>query len=166
MGDRILEALSPACPDNWKTGPVANPIGPDIMGSSYKPTGRPNGVRRKRPGVPFHTDEVRAKIQASNLITRLHKHIFENLELSLSQIRAIDILLKKCIPDLTSTTITSDVTVRYVAHLPEPISRKAWLEKYSGDYLDPQPIIEGTVDGGGSDQENGTAKNGKTEGLH
>ena len=120
------------------------------MGSSYKPTGRPNGVRRKRPGVPFHTDEVRAKIQASNLITRLHKHIFENLELSLSQIRAIDILLKKCIPDLTSTTITSDVTVRYVAELPPMLSREEWEKKYSHDHLDPLRIIDGTTNGSGN----------------
>ena len=116
---------------------------------------RKPGQRKRIPGVPYHTEEVRARIQASNLITRLHKHIFENLELSLSQIRAIDILLKKCIPDLTSTTITSDVTVRYVAHLPEPISREAWLQKYGGDYLDPARTIEGHVNGNGENGKGG-----------
>ena len=107
-------------------------------------------ARKLKRGMPYHTDEVRAKIQASNLITRLHKHIFENLELSLSQIRAIDILLKKCIPDLTSTTITSDVTVRYVAELPPMLSREEWEKKYSIDHLDPRRIIDGTTNGSGN----------------
>jgi hypothetical protein len=97
----------------------------------------------------WHPDEVRRKIRASQLINRLHAHIFDGLELSFSQIRAIEILLRKCIPDLSTTTITADINVRYVAHLPEPISREAWLAKYSADYLDPK-LIEGTTNGSGT----------------
>jgi hypothetical protein len=96
----------------------------------------------------WHPDEVRARIRATELITRLQAHIFEKLELSPTQIRAIEILLRKCIPDLTATTITADINVRYVAHLPEPISREAWLAKYQGDYLDPAKTIEGSTTNG------------------
>ena len=53
------------------------------------------------------------------------------------------------VPDLTRTEIAADVTHRYVAHLPEPISREAWLKKYSGDYLDQPLTIEGTTNGSG-----------------
>jgi len=100
--------------------------------------------------MPFHPDEVRRKIRATELVNRLQSHIFDGLELTLSQIRGIEILLRKCIPDLSTTTINADINVRYVAHLPEPISREAWLQKYGGDYLDPAKTIEGTTNGSGT----------------
>lgn len=57
-----------------------------------------------------HQDEVRAKIQASQLINRLQNHALstEVDELKPSQLRAIEILLKKSVPDLQSTEITGD----------------------------------------------------------
>jgi hypothetical protein len=69
-----------------------------------------------------------------------------------SQVRSAEILLRKCVPDLTHANVTGEVNVRYVVHLPEPISREAWLAKYSGDYLDPPLTIQGTAGGanGGS----------------
>jgi len=107
---------------------------------------------RKRPpnGANWHPEQVRARIRATELINRLQSHIFDGLELSMSQVHAICALLRKCVPDLTSTTVTADMTVRYVAHLPEPISREAWLQKYGGDYLDPAKTIEGTTNGSGT----------------
>jgi hypothetical protein len=57
-----------------------------------------------------HQDEVRAKIQASQLINRLQNHALstEVDELKPSQLKAIEILLKKSVPDLTSTELTGD----------------------------------------------------------
>jgi hypothetical protein len=57
-----------------------------------------------------HQDEVRAKIQASQLINRLQNHALntEVDELKPSQLKAIEILLKKSVPDLQSTEITGD----------------------------------------------------------
>ena len=65
-----------------------------------------------------HQDEVRTKIQASQLVNRLQKHAFAeyrpdadgNLKefISPSQLRAIEILLKKVLPDLTATELSSD----------------------------------------------------------
>ena len=104
----------------------------------------------RKASLIWHPDQVRQKIRASQLINRLHAHIFDGLELSPTQVRAIEILLRKCIPDLTSTTVTGDINVRYVAHLPEPITREAWLAKYGGDYLDPAKTIEGTTNGSGT----------------
>jgi hypothetical protein len=97
----------------------------------------------------FHSDAARAKIRTAWLINRLQDHVKGKIKLELSQVRAIGVLLRKTVPDLTSTEITGEVNVRYVAHLPEPISRAAWLEKYSGDYLDPPLTIEGTTNGSG-----------------
>ena len=120
---------------------------------------------RKRPiGLaPFNTAECRAKIKATQLIHRLQAHIFDGLKLEMSQIRAIDILLKKIIPDLTRTEIAADLNVRYVAELPKVLTKSEWISKYGSDHLSP-PMIEGTVNG--NDQANGKTKDGKTEGLH
>ena len=110
------------------------------------------GVQRgRRKALPFHPDAVRAKIRAMRMVDLLHQHIEGTRELSSSQIRACEILLRKVVPDLTSTTVSGEVNVKYVVHLPEPISREAWLAKYAGDYLNnnPQPLIEGTTNGSG-----------------
>ena len=98
--------------------------------------GRKQGQRKRIPGKPYHTEEVRQKIRASCLIHRLQAHIFDGLKLELSQIRAIEILLRKCIPDLTATTVTADVTHRYVVQLPDVLTREDWLRKYG----DPRQI--------------------------
>ena len=55
-----------------------------------------------------HQEEVRLKIQASQLINRLTDHALGNLDLSSSQIKAIEILLKKTLPDLTQVQGTGE----------------------------------------------------------
>ena len=57
-----------------------------------------------------HQEETRARIQTSQLINRLQNHALgtEVYELKQSQLRAIEILLKKSLPDLQSTEITGD----------------------------------------------------------
>lgn len=57
----------------------------------------------------FHSDEVRTKIQTSQLINRLQNHALgEGPELSPTQLKAIEILLKKSIPDLGAIQISGD----------------------------------------------------------
>ena len=58
--------------------------------------------RKLKRGMPFHPDEVRAKIRATELVNRLQSHIFDGLELSVSQVHADQRSLRKCIPDLTA----------------------------------------------------------------
>lgn len=56
----------------------------------------------------FHTDEIRAKIQATQLIKRLTEHALGTVDLKPEQVRSIDILLKKCVPDLSAVQISGD----------------------------------------------------------
>jgi hypothetical protein len=56
-----------------------------------------------------HQDDIRAKIQASQLVNVLQKHAFGNSEeLSPSRMKAIEILLRKTVPDLSSVEIGGD----------------------------------------------------------
>jgi hypothetical protein len=52
------------------------------------------------------------------------------LDLTVSQIRAIEILLKKCLPDLLQQEMTTLNVNRYVVEIPATLARDAWLEKY------------------------------------
>ena len=96
-------------------------------------------ARKLKRGIPFHPDDVRAKIRATELVNRLQSHIFDGLELSMSQVNAIGLLLRKCLPDLTSTAVVADITHRYVVELPPMLSREDWEKKYSIDHLAPLP---------------------------
>lgn len=49
-----------------------------------------------------HQDDVRAKIQTSQLINRLTDHALGKIELAATQVRAIEVLIKKTLPDLQS----------------------------------------------------------------
>lgn len=55
-----------------------------------------------------HDENTRMKIQASQLINRLTKHALGEVEMTASQVRAIEILLKKTLPDLQSIELTGD----------------------------------------------------------
>ena len=57
---------------------------------------------------PRHQDEIRAKIQTSQLINRLMDHALGEVELSPTQIRAIEVLLKKSVPDLQAIQLSGD----------------------------------------------------------
>jgi hypothetical protein len=65
-----------------------------------------------------HDEETRAKIQASQLINRLQDHVFGETEISATQMKAIELLLKKTLPDLSAIDlggqVDHDVTVRHI----------------------------------------------------
>lgn len=61
---------------------------------------------RKIRGVGQLPDSWKEKIKTSVIVDRLSRHIDGTLELSNSQIRAADILLKKMIPDMARTEFT------------------------------------------------------------
>lgn len=55
----------------------------------------------------LHQDDVRAKIQASQLINVLTDHALgHSEELSQSRLKAIEILLRKSLPDLSSVEMS------------------------------------------------------------
>ncbi len=56
----------------------------------------------------MHQDEVRAKIKTSQLINRLENHALGKLELSKTQIKAIEVLIRKTLPDLSAVTLKGD----------------------------------------------------------
>lgn len=56
-----------------------------------------------------HDAKTREKIQTSQLINRLTKHGMGELDLSPTQIQAINILLKKSLPDLQAVEHTGAV---------------------------------------------------------
>lgn len=53
-----------------------------------------------------HQEDVREKIQASQIINRLEGHLNGQVELSPTQVRAAEILLKKTLPDLSNTEVS------------------------------------------------------------
>lgn len=55
-----------------------------------------------------HQDEIREKIKTSQLVNRLENHIFGEIELSSTQIRGIEILLNKTLPNLQATELSGD----------------------------------------------------------
>lgn len=55
-----------------------------------------------------HQDEVRTKIQTSQLINRLQDHALGQVELSPTQIKAVEVLLRKTLPDLSATEFSGD----------------------------------------------------------
>lgn len=55
-----------------------------------------------------HQQSTRDKIQASQLINRLQSHAMGEVELSPAQVRSIEILLKKILPDLSAVQVDGD----------------------------------------------------------
>lgn len=79
-------------------------------------------------------EEWRTKIKVSMLINRLTDHALGNVEMSATQVRAIEVLLKKVAPDLASVEHTGEIVHSYVAEIPAPAQTvDAWQKSLSGD---------------------------------
>ena len=96
-------------------------------------------AKRKKP---FHPDHVRQKIRATQLINRLMALIDGKITLSISQVRAIDILLKKVLPDLAQTHIASEVQHRYAVEVPPLLTKDEWQKKYRVTRQEEPPALE------------------------
>lgn len=61
----------------------------------------------------FQDERTRKKIQTTQLINRLSKFIEGEVELTSTQVRAIEVLLKKALPDLQAIeqVVSGDLTV-------------------------------------------------------
>ncbi len=57
---------------------------------------------------PRHQLDVRRKIQASQLINRLMNHVNGENDMANSQVKAAEILLRKCLPDLSQVEGAGD----------------------------------------------------------
>ena len=77
-----------------------------------------------------HQDDVRRKIQASQLVNVLQAHALTGEgEFSMTRMKAIEILLRKSIADLSAITISGDanspLTINAVNMTPEEFARHA-----------------------------------------
>ena len=54
----------------------------------------------------FHSEDIRRKIQASQLVNRLHSCAMGEIELTLTQLRAIEILLDRSVAKLAHIDVT------------------------------------------------------------
>lgn len=55
-----------------------------------------------------HSEMVREKIRASQLVNRLEDHVLGELDLSATQVTAALGLLKKCVPDISAVNLGQD----------------------------------------------------------
>jgi hypothetical protein len=78
----------------------------------------------------FQPDYVREKIRNTQLVNRLQKFAFGEIDLTMTQVRAIEILLRKSIPDLAAVEIKGEQTHRYVVEVPPVLDRDEWQRKY------------------------------------
>ena len=60
----------------------------------------------------FHDARTREKIQTSQLVNRLMSYINGEIELDSGKVRAIEILLKKSLPDLQSVAIDQKIDAK------------------------------------------------------
>ena len=79
-----------------------------------------------------HDDNTRSKIQATQIINRLHAHVMGKLKkpMNASQVTAASVLLKKVLPDLIPTSIQDDVTEDIAVISAEPMSDEEWEATY------------------------------------
>jgi hypothetical protein len=78
-----------------------------------------------------HDDETRARIQVGNIIGYLQSHIEGLKELSATQLKACEILLRKALPDLTSVEVSGEITTSKVIRAPLiAASTTAWSAEH------------------------------------
>src|SRR5439155_1704615 len=92
------------------------------------PRGAAVSVRRKRKPSEFHSEVTRERIRAGVIIDRFQKHFMGELHLTPTQIRVGEVLLRKVIPDLTHTDLSTTFTRRYVVEVPAQLSDEEWEE--------------------------------------
>lgn len=88
----------------------------------------------------FQPEAVRQKIRGSHLVRRLQQHIDGKIELTMAQVRAIDILLRKIVPDLVQTSISGELQHKYVVEVPPLLTKDEWSKKYR--VQQPPPTLE------------------------
>jgi hypothetical protein len=55
-----------------------------------------------------HSEQIRAKIQASVIVTRLHQHVLGEVEMTPSQVAAANSLLDRSVPKLSQIQHVGD----------------------------------------------------------
>jgi hypothetical protein len=76
-----------------------------------------------------HDDETRAKIQAAQIINRLHACIMGKVTLTSAQVSAAKTLLGKVLPDLQSVEHSGETTKRIVSAV--PLTKDQWAAQHA-----------------------------------
>ena len=86
----------------------------------------------------IHDEETRARIKTSQLVNRLQDYIDGKIQLEPAQVNAVAILLRKTLPDLTSTELIGGGDINIVIHggLPQASAQVVKLQ--------PLKLIEGS----------------------
>lgn len=95
----------------------------------------------------YHTDEIRQKIKTSQLVNLLTSVALTGRdaagqEVGTVRIEAAKTLLRKVMPDLTSTELSGDVVSRQYVVSGEPPTADEWSSKYSGGLGPPAGTTE------------------------
>ena len=102
------------------------------MPTKYIARGNNGGNKSKSRLSPKVQDQVRALIDSSSIVRTLNSHIKGDLKMEASQLRAAEILLRKCLPDLASISISGDpdnpFLVQDISDKPLEHSSTKWLE--------------------------------------
>lgn len=85
----------------------------------------------------MHDDLTRKKIRTSQLLNRLQDHVFgkgdEPVDVSQTQLKAIEILLRKVLPDLQAVDLKGSMkTENYVVN-GAPMSEQDWAREHAAD---------------------------------
>jgi hypothetical protein len=76
-----------------------------------------------------HDEETRQRIKITQLVNRLQDHAFGKIPLEASQIKSIEILLRKVLPDLSSVDATVEIESRNVIS-DQPLTVEEFEAKY------------------------------------
>ncbi len=76
----------------------------------------------------YHDTQTRAKIRTSQLVNRLEACALGEIELPSDNLKAIEILLNKTLPNLASVESFNQTEVSVISA--EPMSPEAWAEAH------------------------------------
>lgn len=77
-------------------------------------------------------EQVRQKIQASQITNRLISYVEGKVSLEPAQVTAASVLLRKVLPDLSSSENKTEVVHRYVARLPNKAANsEIWQKQHA-----------------------------------
>lgn len=82
-----------------------------------------------RKNLP-HAELTRLRIKSSMLVNALMNHVAGKRELSATQVRAAEILLRKIVPDLASVEHSGEIEHKYAVEVPAPAaSVESWSQQ-------------------------------------
>ncbi len=85
-----------------------------------------------------HDERTREKIQTSQLINRLMAHAFGTVEMTPTQVRAAEIVLRKSLPDLAMVEHKGAIEHSYVMRVPATArTTEEWQQQHA-----PQTILQ------------------------